>query len=288
MTVVAIDRCLDLIEELAKHPDGCLPTDLATRLGLPESAVHRLLGTLIDRGYVRQDPATRAYMLTLHLATLGFRLLDARHLPDAGQRVLDRLAAETGEYCRLALVENGRLCWVAHAQGATQGLRYDPPMSRDILLHATATGKAWLSTLPEVEAFRLVYAQGFPVPTGVREDSLGSNVIRSIDALRAELAATRERGYALAEHEAEAGTVALAVTFRAHADADAPTLGTVSVAGPSIRFEGPERRSWLAARLHDAAAELSAIWPVWKRQRPASSRGAGEMPRIAAVAAADR
>ena len=175
------------------------------------------------------------------MATLGFRLLDARHLPDAGQRVLDRLAAETGEYCRLALVENGRLCWVAYAQGATQGLRYDPPMSGEIMLHATATGKAWLSTLPEVEAFRLVYAQGFPVPAGVREDSLGSNVIRSIDALRAELAATRERGYALAEHEAEAGTVALAVTFRARADADAPTLGTISVAGPSVRFEGPER-----------------------------------------------
>jgi len=225
MTVVAIDRCLDLIEELATHPEGCLPTDLATRLGLPESAVHRLLGTLIDRRYVRQDPATRAYMLTLHLATLGFTLLDARHLPDAGQRVLDRLAAETEEYCRLALVEDGGLCWVAYAQGATQGLRYDPPMSRKIVLHVTATGKAWLSTLPEAEAFRQVYSQGFPVPTGVREDSLGGNVIRSLDALRAELAATRERGYALAEHEAEAGTVALAVTFRARADADAPTLG---------------------------------------------------------------
>jgi hypothetical protein len=135
-------------------------------------------------------------------------------------------------------------------------------MSREIMLHATATGKAWLSTLPEVEAFRLIYAQGFPVPAGVREDSLGSNVIRSIDALRAELAATRERGYALAEHEAEAGTVALAVTFRARTDEDAPTLGTISVAGPSVRFEGPERRSWLAARLHAAAAELSAIWPA--------------------------
>jgi hypothetical protein len=64
-------------------------------------------------------------------------------------------------------------------------------------------------------------------------------------------------------------------------------LGTISVAGPSIRFEGPERRSWLATRLHAAAAELAAIWPVWKRQRPASSRGGGEAPRIAAVAAAD-
>ena len=142
------------------------------------------------------------------------------------------------------------------------------------VLHATATGKAWLSTLPEAEAFRLVYSQGFPVPAGVREDSLGGNVIRSIDALRAELGTTRERGYALA------------VTF--HARADAPALGTISVAGPSIRFEGPERRSWLAARLHAAAAELSAIWPVWKRQRPASSRGAGETPRLTVVGAAGR
>ena len=84
MTVVAIDRCLDLIEELATHPDGCLPTDLATRLGLPESAVHRLLGTLIDRGYVRQDPATRAYMLT---SALGHAWLQASGCtPSAGCR----------------------------------------------------------------------------------------------------------------------------------------------------------------------------------------------------------
>jgi len=78
--------------------------------------------------------------------------------------------------------------------------------------------------------------------------------------------------------------VALAVTFRARPDADAPALGTISVAGPSIRFEDAERRFRLAARLHAAAAELSAIWPVWKRQRPASSRGGGEAPGIAAVA----
>ena len=130
------------------------------------------------------------------------------------------------------------------------------------------------------------HAQGFPVPHGMSEDRFGSRVIRSIDELRAELALTRERGYALAEDEAEAGTVAMAVAFRAGADKDAPVLGTVSVAGPSLHFEGADRRSWLASRLHAAAGELSAIWPVWKRQRPASAKGA-EAPRIAAVAAAE-
>ena len=286
MTVVAIDRCLDLIEELAAHPDGCLPTELANRLRLPESAVHRLLGTLVDRRYVRQDASTHAYMLTLHLASLGFRLLDARHLPEAGQGVLDRLAAETGEYCRLALVENGDHHWVAYAQGATQALRYEPPMGGKMILHATATGKAWLATLPEEDAIRLVYIRGFPVPAGVREETLGCNIISSIDALRAELGKTRERGYAVADEEAESGTVALAVAFRAQDDADGPTLGTVSVAGPAIRLKGEKRRSWLAARLHAAAAELSAIWPVWKRQRPTSARVLVDRPRVGAITAA--
>ena len=30
-------------------------------------------------------------------------------------------------------------------------MRYDPPMGVDVVLHATATGKAWLATLPEEE-----------------------------------------------------------------------------------------------------------------------------------------
>jgi IclR family acetate operon transcriptional repressor len=261
--VEAVDRCLSLIEALAEEAEGLSLGELALRLGLPKSAVHRMLATLTARGYVSQDTASQAYMLSLRLAVLAFRYLDARHLPDAAQTVLDRLARETGEYCRLAVVEGESLAWIARAQGATQGLRYDPEMGREVALHATATGKAWLVTLPEEEALRIVCARGFQAPPNA-----GKRVSHGVSELRAHLAETRRRGYAVAVEEGEAGTVAMAMAFRAWDAPDAPVAGTISVAGPMVRL-GRERREQIAPLLAAAVRDVSQLWPLRQRQRQA-------------------
>src|SRR5262245_52909711 len=161
MTVAAIERCLGLIEVLAGESASLELGALAARAGMPKSAAHRTLTTLVARGLVVQDPATQGYALSLRFATLAFRNLDARRLPDLAQGALDALARATGEYCRLAVVEGESLVWIARAQGATAGLRYEPDMGDEVVLHATATGKAWLATLPENEALRIVCARGF-------------------------------------------------------------------------------------------------------------------------------
>ena len=279
MSTTAVDRCIGLIEVLVEASAGLSLVDLAGRLEMPNSAVHRTLATLASRGFVRQDPATQAYSLTLRLSTLGFRLLDARHLPDAGQLVLQRLADETGEYCRLAVVDGDDLTWVARAQGSTQGLRYEPPMGREVVLHATATGKAWLATLPEEDALRIVFARGFPTPRNADQRMFGKGVVRTVEELRAHLKETRRRGYGLAIEEGEPGTVAMAAPFRANDSAGAPIAGTISVAGPLIRL-GPTRRQQISPLLSAAANNLAALWPLRQHQTG--------IPRAAAANAAAR
>lgn len=265
--VATIDRCLSLIETLAQESGGLSLGELADRLGLPKSATHRMLATLLERGYVRQDAETQAYALSLRLALLAFRYLDARQLPDVAQTVLEGLARETGEYCRLAVVEGAGLVWIARAQGATQGLRYDPDMGQEVVLHATATGKAWLATLPEAEALRIVSARGFRQPTHA-----GKRVVSGVIELRQQLMETRRRGYGLAVEEAEAGIVALAVAFRAWDSSVAPVAGTLSVAGPVVRIR-KERYEELSAALARAARDVSAVWPLHRRQRPIAMEG---------------
>lgn len=271
MTIAAVERAFKLLEALAGEAEGADLTVLAERLDLPVSATHRLLATLIERGFVAQDPQSGAYGLTLKLSQLAFRNLDLRGLPDAGQIVLDELARTTREYCRLAVVEGESLTWIARAQGATAGLRYEPPMGMGIVLHATATGKAWLASLPEPDALRIVCARGFNA-----EGRTGPNAIGDVDALRLHLAETRRRGVALAVEEGEIGTVAMAVTFRAGPDADAPVAGTLSVAGPLPRMH-EARRGEIAAALATAAKEMAAIWPLRRRQ-------IGALPTVAAGA----
>lgn len=264
--VAAIDRCLSLLEALAPEAEGLSLGELARRLDLPKSATHRMLATLMQRGYVRQDPVSQDYSLSLRLALLAFRYLDGRQLPDAAQTVLDRLARETGEYCRLAVVEGEALVWIARAQGATQGLRYDPDMGQEVVLHATATGKAWLASLPEEEALRIACARGFRPPAHARK-----RLVTGVVELRQQLAETRRRGYGLAVEEGEAGIVALAVAFRAWDAADAPVAGTLSVAGPLTRLHR-DRYDEIAAALARAARDLCGLWSVRRRQKRAMPR----------------
>lgn len=271
MTVAAVTRCLNLLEVLAGEREPVELSELAARLDVPPSAAHRLVTTLADHGWVTQDPSSQKYALSLRMSTLAFRNLDGRNVPDVVQAALDRLATETREYCRLAILEGQDLVWVARAQGAVTGLRYDPDMGQEIVLHATANGKAWLATLPEEEALAIVYSRGFKA-----NRELGPNSARTIDELRERLEDTRRRGFGTSVEEAEAGTAALAVPFRSGPDESDPVAGTISIAGPLVRIQ-PERWEELAEALHRAAAEISQLWPLRMRQR-----GVSDMKRVAA------
>jgi len=72
------------------------------------------------------------------------------------------------------------------------------------VLHATAGGGAWRSTLDEDEAVRVVQKKGFSIPT-----RFNRSIVTDERTLRAELRASRERGYGLANEEGEAGMVAV-------------------------------------------------------------------------------
>lgn len=261
MSVGAIERCLDVVEALAAAPAGLTVTELASRLRAPKSAVHRTLATLERRGYVAQADTNQTYAATLRLATLGFACLDARFLPDAADAVLRELARETGEYCRLALVDGEVLAWAACAQGAAPGLRYDPPMGRAVALHATASGKAWLATMPVEAALALATARGLAPPPAA-----GPRVVRTREALRRQLAQARRVGYAIADEEAELGTLAYAVAFTVPDGTAARVAGTLSVAGPKARMQRLAPAAVVAA-LRRAGDRMVRSWPLYRRQR---------------------
>lgn len=266
---IALNRGLAILDLLADEVEGRPLTAIAAQLGLAKSAAHRLLIELARQGFVSQDPVTHYYRLTLRMTALGFRFLASTKISEVAQPVLDRLAQATGELVRMALIDGDKLTWVAKAQGARSGLRYDPDMGREVILHATATGKAWLATFDENEALALVKARDFP-----KASRAGPNVVRTEAALRQQLRETRQRGYGLALEEAEAGTAAIACTFRAAPRPGARIAGTLSVAGPRVRFTR-ERIRVLAKAVAAAASELSMLWPV--REQLSAAPAAAEL-----------
>ena len=73
--LTSIDKALEVCEVLSGQPRGANLSDLARTLRQPPSTVHRLLGVLKRRGYVRQDEDTGRYALTLKMLDLSFRAL---------------------------------------------------------------------------------------------------------------------------------------------------------------------------------------------------------------------
>jgi IclR family transcriptional regulator, acetate operon repressor len=250
-----IDRTLDILELLIENPEGLALGEIAIRLGLPKSATHRLAGHLIDRGYLERSPATQHYRLTMRLFVLGFRYLSKTGLTDICQPELDDLAARTGELARLAMVDGETMTWVAQAQGARYGLRYDGNLGRRVVLSATATGKAWLSTMPEDRAVGIVAKQGFG-----NRDEIGPNAISSMAELIRELDRTRRRGYGQAFEEGEPGIAAVAAAIPGSKPADS-CVGTVSVAGPITR-QTHKRLKEIAPDIIRTARRISELWPI--------------------------
>lgn len=261
MAHVPAERCLSIIELLADGARQLPLGEIAERLELPKSGAHRMLATLVDQGWAEQDRDTAFYRLTMRLAVLGQRFYFASGVPDICQPILDRFARDCREFARLAVVDGNALVWIAHAQGATGGLVYQPAETTGpVPLYATATGKAWLATLAIAEAARHVARNG-----GFADaDRYGPNVIRSMDALQKELRTTARRGYGVAVNEAEPGVTAIAAAIRSAPDDAA--VGTVSIAGPTARMADSRMRE-LAPLVTQCAIELSRSWPV--RPKPA-------------------
>ena len=251
-----LERCVEVTELMA---DGAGPqrlSDIAQALDLPKSAAHRLLRELCARGWTAQDGEDGPYRLTLRFGLLGHRVLQGIGLVDLTQPLLQRLADRTKELARLTVATGDGLVWLGSAQGAPPGLVYQPAMDGALVLHATANGKAFLATLDDAAALRLARDGGLgsrrPTPRTLTDGA----------ALLADLARVRACGYGVAEQEAELGVTAVAVAIRG---AGGAAVGTVSVAGPSLRL--PKARiGELVAALDETARGLAAVWPAGARQ----------------------
>lgn len=243
------DRALAIIELLAHHPRGLPLSEIGDRLAVPRSATHRLLAELRENGYVRQDFEGGVYRLTMKLPALGLAFLGASGISDLVQPILDQFAEATGELVLLCVLEGERLMRVAKAQGARHGIQYSPSEGSEVYLAATANGFALLSCLDDDAAIELVARQGF------RREGFGPNQPQTLREMLAFVQDARERGFSLIEEVFELGTSAVAAPIRHITRGD--VIGTVSVAGPSLRMKRPQLEAMVPPLLQ-AATDLAA------------------------------
>ncbi|MEY4756840.1 MAG: hypothetical protein RJA34_1738 [Pseudomonadota bacterium] len=269
-----LERTLGILELLSRHGEGLELAAIADQLNIPRSGTHRLLADLVKCGYVRQTRDHGDYMLTTKLVSMGLSYLSHSGIVDIAQPLLNHLADVSGELARLSVVDGERLTWVARAQGARQGLRYDPDMGSDAQLSCSSSGWAWLSTLPDDAAMACLARQGVGKP-----EDFGPNAPTSLQAVMAQVQTTRERGYSVTIDTYTLGLSAVSAPVRF---AHQPAMGVLTIAGPTVRLS-EERMQALAPELVNVAQQLAAASsasPFFARTgvNAATPAGAGRTP----------
>jgi DNA-binding IclR family transcriptional regulator len=233
-----------ILKALGEHPGRLGLSDLADRVGLAKTTVHGLLRTLQEHGLVEQHLDTDKYQLGPELLQLGNSYLDLNELRSRSLAWSELLATRVGEAVRVGVPHGEGVLVVHHV--------FRPDASLQVLevgallpLHATALGKAVLAYLDDEEIDEVV-SGGLPKLTGHTHVSPA--------AVRRELAAVRESGYALEREEALLGEGGVAAPiFDRRTDA----IGAVGVAGPRERLLRRNRLPDVTAAVLEAARGIS-------------------------------
>lgn len=126
----SIEKALDVCEVLAGAPRGLSVTELARAVRQPAPTVHRLLGVLKRRGFVRQDEETMRYGLTLKMLDLSFRLLGRSELRLHAYPVMREFVLQTGLRAFIAVPGAGEVTylWQSDADAVSMHTAYGREM----------------------------------------------------------------------------------------------------------------------------------------------------------------
>ena len=222
--VKSAGRVLDLIEVLSAEPDGLTYTQLLRTLHWPKSSLHELLIILTERGYIEFDPAERTYALGIRVWESGQAYLRHRNLTQEARPIMDGIVRTINETVQLAVLDGLENVYLAKVD-CSHPFRLQSDVGKRLYAHATGLGKALLAHLPAEElAARL---QGRTLP------SFTPNTIADEGALLRELAAIRERGFAIDNQEYTLGLRCVAVPIADHVGR---VIAAMSVSVPIMRI----------------------------------------------------
>lgn len=238
--VQSLDRAFAILETIADAGGVISLSQLAADTNLPLPTIHRLVRTLVDLGYVRQEPS-RQYALGPRLIRLGETT--SRRLASWARPHLAAVVAQLGESVNLAMLDGDQVVYVGQVMPSQNSMRMFTEVGRRVDPHTTAVGKAILASRDDDEIRALLRRTGMASRT--------EHSITTPDAFVAEIERTRSRGYALDNEEQELGVRCVAVAV--------PGDGrlAVSMSGPLTRMaDGMVEKA--VAPLRSAADAIAA------------------------------
>ncbi|MEU3794029.1 IclR family transcriptional regulator C-terminal domain-containing protein [Streptomyces fructofermentans] len=201
--IEALARGLEVITAFRPGQPVMSLSDVAAATGLARPTARRILLTLAELGYVRQQGG--GFSLTPRVLDLGVAYVGSMGLWDVARPHLERLVEQTGESCSIAQLDGSDMVYVARVSmpkivtlAVRIGTRF-PALS-------TSLGKVLLAALPADEVAGVLAE---PSRSGLRAVWQPER-----PEWEAELRAVRARGWAMTDEQLARGIRSVAAPLR--------------------------------------------------------------------------
>ena len=245
-SIQTVSNALKILEILSNTPK-CGVSELARTLNCQKGSVYRLLSTLKNEGYVKQDAESEKYSLTLKLFKIGFNTINNLDLNKVALPIITQLSKLTSETIHLCVIENDQLVYLQKIE-STHALKV-AMMSRvgqSTPLYCTGVGKVLLAH-QNIEKIKLYLMN-------TKFQKFTRHTIVDPHKLTIELEKVRISGIAYDNEEHELGVRCVAAPIF---DQVGNTIAALSIAGPTVRMLD-KKMNLLRDLVKNAASEISA------------------------------
>lgn len=219
--VVSVLDCFSTTRRALSVAEICKMT------GFPRSTTHRLLASLRDVGFLEQEHERDGYRLGLRLFEFGSIALSNLDVHREGRAIVESLHRLTDRAVHLAVFDGERAV-IIHRMEAGNETRIPSTYVENSPAYCTSVGKAILAH-QEPHVLDRIIAAGLERYT--------ETTLTDPDALRADLALTRDRGYAVDEGEHQPGLRCVGAPIR---NTSGVVFGAISVSAPSWQLPETE------------------------------------------------
>jgi IclR family KDG regulon transcriptional repressor len=214
---------LEVLEVIGSMHGPMSLTAIAAATGKPKGTVHRMVSTLVNTDFVRQDNLG-LYSLTLKAWRIGSSAVQDLDLVEKGRPILNKLGAETGETVHLSVLDpSGGVVYISKVE-SPKSISVQTKLGQVNPSWCTATGRS-------IIAFNASVAER--VLAGALE-KFTSKTITSPDKLKKILGDVLDNGYSVttAENHPDMGGIAAPIR-----DFTGEVIASCGVAIPEFRMD---------------------------------------------------
>jgi IclR family acetate operon transcriptional repressor len=242
-TVHSVDKALVIMELLMRSSQALSAREIALQTGINRTTSHRLINSLINRGWIEKEGESASYRLSLRWLILSDLAYQQRNVLAELRPTIEHLSRLTRETVHVGVLDGFSLVHVDKVD-SPERVGVSSKIGTKSAIHTASLGKALLAAQSDAEIERyLAYASRLP----------GPDRLDNVDRLRADLQRTRQVGYSVDDEEDSIGVRCIGAAILA---GNSEPVFAISVTGPAGRFT-LERACHFAPALIEAATSVS-------------------------------